>query len=349
MRIIITGSNFRNYLDSISSAFSGLSWKPEISATEFTKYKTKFNNKIINKLYRKTITRYIYKSHRENQQNILLQKLEKIPFEFLLIYKGNGFDSNFLNTIKIRNPNIKIILWLMDPFSKVGEINKSLSLYDYVFVYDKSDVSSLLSLNKNTYFLPVGYDPIKYKPIDDKEKKWQISFIGNIDSYRLSILENVISKLKLKKDDVKIISGSSKKIPFYSDYKLNKRSWLYEQNYIDHCSVNADQANIIYNQSLLCLNIHRIDTQQGYNPRLFEIPGSGGVQLVENLNGINNFFSEDEQEIISYNSIDDLINTADDLLRNQPKLFSYENNGHKRAVGSHTFAHRIKNLISIVN
>jgi len=212
---------------------------------------------------------------------------------------------------------------------------------------DKNDIQTAMRYNNESFFLPLAFDPVEYFPKKmDEHKKWKISFIGNLNKFRLGILEEVISNLNMDQNSIKIVNGLKRRIPIYTDNSLNKQSWLYKKNYIDKRSLNARQINDIYNQSLICLNIHRPDIIQGYNMRFFEIPGSGGIQIVERLQGIEEQFSEDNKEIITYSSVDELVSKIKYFLAYPNSLSEFSTNGHKRAINNHTFRHRVEFLIS---
>ena len=97
------------------------------------------------------------------------------------------------------------------------------------------------------------------------------------------------------------------------DTSLRKKpsTWFTYVRYIFNgyreCCINRSVAprevNAYYNRSKICLNIHHEQSQEGCNPRFFEIMGTGGFQLVD-----DNSYVRDKigSTLIRYSDYEDL-------------------------------------------
>ncbi len=97
--------------------------------------------------------------------------------------------------------------------------------------------------------------------------------------------------------------------------------------------------------ALASLNIH-IGSDIGYkaNMRVFEIPGSGGIEISDNPEEVRVFYSANE--VYTYNNIDELVELAKELIDTPRELLcdrAYK--AFKKTVANHTYMHRAKKII----
>ena len=74
----------------------------------------------------------------------------------------------------------------------------------------------------------------------------------------------------------------------------------------------------------------RPDGYKYLNERNYEILGSGGFMLVDNVNGINEIF-QDKKESVVYSSIGGLIDKVKHYLTNEKERIEIAKNGYERA------------------
>lgn len=80
--------------------------------------------------------------------------------------------------------------------------------------------------------------------------------------------------------------------------------------------------------------------------RDFEIPMSGGLYLTQDNDEIHNWYRVGK-EIMTYTTIESLIDTINALLANTSKAEEVRQNGHKRALASHTWEARFDHIFSL--
>ena len=90
------------------------------------------------------------------------------------------------------------------------------------------------------------------------------------------------------------------------------------------------------NDSKISINIHTesMDNYAG-NIRMFEITGLKSCMLIENFENLKDLF-QDEKEVVTYNSLDDLKDKISYLKNNQNFAKDIAENGYQRVISSHT-------------
>jgi spore maturation protein CgeB len=170
--------------------------------------------------------------------------------------------------------------------------------------------------------------------------------VGALDARRIEILERLCQHLALAPDDLRIFTGKDTWLQrFIYRRKRRRRSWLHRRGMFIHETVDATQACRLYQQSALCLNIHRVDAERGYNLRLFEIAGAGGFQLTDRVPGIEACF-EEGSEIEIYDSIDELLDKGAYYAANPNARLRIARQAARRAAAHHTFQHRAIQVLS---
>lgn len=284
----------------------------------------------------------------------LMRKIDKLNPDLILIYKGNHLLSQLIMEMKVRRPNILWACWVLDPIQvyKNSEIEalETLRLMDAVFVYDQFDLENVKSINANSYYLPAGYDSLKYYPTNNRfESRYLFSFVGSLIKYRLNLLEKIITANKLTIDQIKIIAGKWPGL-FYSRIVHPNRfkSFLWQNSYISAITLDSDQVNKLYNDSDICLNLHRDDWSHcGINPRTFEIAGSGSFQICDHLSGIENMFLP-EKEIVLFKTPEEASDKFRYYLEHPEERRKVAETGFKRASCEHRYIDRFRKMLEIL-
>jgi len=284
-----------------------------------------------------------------------MYKIENLNPDLIIIYKGTHLLSQNILEMKVRWPNILWACWLLDPFELYNNYETktldTLKLMDAVFIYDQFDLEIAKKINSNSYYLPAGYDSLKYYPINKKyESEYSLSFVGSVIDYRLALLEKIIRDNKITINQVKIIAGKWPGLFLSKIINQNKfKSYLWQNNYISAITLNSDQVNRLYNDSDICLNLHRDEWSHcGINPRTFEIAGSGNFQICDQVPGIENMFSP-EREIVLFKTSEEASDKVRYYLKHHEERKKIAEAGHKRASCEHSYKDRFRKMIEIIN
>ena len=334
MRIILFSSGFNNYDSSIKKYLEKKGHKVFHYSYRSNIYSNNFLIRLRHKIYSKINIKY--ESDYWNGQLKDLCK-ESSP-DIVFIVKGEILYPDTLDWVRA-NTRAKIVCWLMDVIKLYPRIEALLNYYDYIFTFEPDDIDYLKQFNRNTFHLPLAYDPDNFYNMENIEKKWDMTFVGSWRKSREKFLIK-ISKL-IAKENINVLFLMN----YYSLFnpltcgKWFKRNTVYRY-FRNHDYLSLSEINLLFNQSKVCLNIHDTITNNALNIRTFEILGSGGVQLIENFETAKTLFSN-YSSIIKYNSPEDLVKKLKKVLlinKNKNYLSS-----------EHTFEHRLNQMFNMID
>ncbi len=273
----------------------------------------------------------------------------------------------------------------------VGSALQSLSSYkllDIILSCAPESVEILDNYGYKAYHLDHSFDPRVNNRLKDYDKKYVISFIGQIlkaSQYHIS-REGILSEL-CKVCDISIFSeiytdsfiNTTKRhiknqLVFinkclYKSGITNKTSFnvwgtkkvLNLDNYLDSLKINKQILRRVQppvyglemyqtiKDSNICLNIHA-DSSPKYasNMRLFEITGVGTCMLTDCKSNINSLFEVDK-EIVTFSCIEDCVEKIKWLNENPKKCREIAMAGQNKTLNNYTFDDRAKELNRIIN
>ena len=199
----------------------------------------------------------------ENRDKHLAQTVGDGNFDLVVYSKCNNVSSE---TFKAINEKTKTCLWFMDPLiSYNDEMREKTLLVDY-FCCDKENVlEEALQINPQSFHVCEGFDPEVDKP-RDVEKKYDVSFIGNLYGERKELINQI-------EHPVELINNAYGK-----------------------------QHSIEVSKSKINLNFC---TSDGASDRVYKILSAGGFLLSNDWKNRENYLT-DGKECVIFNTIDDL-------------------------------------------
>ena len=276
-KVLLIGPQCFNYNQSIASAFD-----PEKFEVKIIDYAEQFGQiKLVNKID------YFISGNRILTTSKLLAKLNSfitttyndyLP-DIVLIIKGDTIAEDTVLKMK-RSKNI---LWMMDGISYNPQSINLADKMDAIFLFEKTDEERVKKINKNTYYLPSAYDDQIFKKLPLK-KVIDLLFIGTLHDSRIKLLE------KIHREFPQLVMKV-----FCERYRFYKTPLKYIKSLTDKTFINRfvtpAEANILYNRSKVCLNMHHEQSIYGINPRFFEILGANALQFVDHKPFIDEYFS----------------------------------------------------------
>ena len=183
------------------------------------------------------------------------------------------------------------------------------------FVFEGDDIDYMAQNGVDAsriHFLPLGYDPHIYRPLQDVERTVDISFVGRLYDSRKEIILTLLDRLPHYKLQV---WGR------YIRYK-EPRTWFewlggklsrHRRHVFMNRDISPEQVNHVYAQSRIVLNLHHEQSRSGCNPRVFEIIGSGAFQICDDNQFVRQHVTD---SIVQFGDIEELIARIDYYLRN---------------------------------
>lgn len=190
---------------------------------------------------------------------------------------------------------------------------------DIVFVAQKGAVARMKKDGvENPIWLPHAFEPRAYNDVDDPTgqkpydlvaKKYDVCFVGHINS------ENRIEAL----------DRLFKEFPnFYYGQRL------------------FNEAARKFAESKVCFNISMKDD---LNMRTFEIMGSKSMLLTDRQSNIEEFFT-DGKHLVLYDSLDEMVDKARYYIQNENEARAIAAEGYKEAMAKHTIDHRLDVMLA---
>ena len=276
-KVLLIGPQCFNYNQSIAAAFDNQTFEVKIIDYAEQFGQIRLRNKIA----------YFISADRIRTTARLLAKLNKYILtiynqyhpDIVLIIKG---DTIVEETVLEMNRSKKV-LWMLDGIYYNPQSIKLVDKMDAVFLFEKSDEESVKNINKNTYYLPSAYDDQIFKKLQ-LTKDIDILFIGTLHASRIKLLEKIHQEFPHLVMKV-----------FYERYRFYKSPLKYLKSLKDKIFINRfvspAEANVLYNRSKVCLNMHHEQSVYGINPRFFEILGANSLQFVDQKPFIVDYFS----------------------------------------------------------
>lgn len=186
--------------------------------------------------------------------------------------------------------------------------------FDYVFIAQKAYIQEFLKAGiKNVYWLPLACDPDVHGKIDI-EKKYNVSFVGNI--------KNSPERLYL----IKILQEK---------FNINLKKCHFRD-----MAMTYSKSKIVFNKSV----------KDDLNMRVFEGLCSGSLLVTDEANGsgLTELFQHGKHLVI-YRNKEELLELMEYYLENDKERERIAMEGMREVLSRHTYEHRIKEMIDIIS
>lgn len=249
-----------------------------------------FTNDFINNLYDKECRKFY------------MNKLDSFDciFDYFFII-SREFSKDFIEELKRRMPNIKVILFIWDKL-EYTPFHESYKCFDYIFSFDKVDTK-----NHNFLFRPSFYlDSFREKLIPFHNREYDFYYIGQLrEKKRLLFLEKFYAYFKEKdmKFFMKIFNDLKDKSIFVPNELLLTKKISYSENMqkIKNSKVVLD---ISYKQ------------QTGLTLRCFEALATETKIITDNADILNYDFYN-SNNIFYLKDISDIPNIPEEFFKNE--------------------------------
>jgi spore maturation protein CgeB len=191
----------------------------------------------------------------------------------------------------------------------------------------------------NAHFLPLGAPASAPTPL--RRNQGEVSFVGTAYPNRVRLFAALAEqRLPLSLNGVGWGFANEPRVaPF-----VRKSGFI-----------APPEVGTIYASSGISLNVHSSssgDTMPGerdyLNARTFEIPGSGGVQLVDQRDELARYY-EPGREILTYESAEELADKVRYYLGHSTEAEKVAENGFRATETRHLYRHRIEHALALIN
>lgn len=194
--------------------------------------------------------------------------------------------------------------------------------FDFVFVAQKEFIEQFVKdgiPREKIFYLPHAAEPDVYRPYPIIEK-WDWSFIGHINNPdRVNLLDRFVKEFGLG-DGKGYLGWRMPEVPGH--------------NVLDDVAKKFSQSRIVLNENI----------KKDVNMRTFETLACKRALLTENIPELHDLFN-DGFHLLTYSSIDDAVEKARALLKNDEWRNSIADQGYKEFISKHTYMHRAETIL----
>lgn len=273
------------------------------------------------------VKKKLLKSYTDQEKWLLIQCKAFKPN--LIISLTQSLSEEVLH--QVRKMGIKAISWWGDPSANM--IGKGLchSEWDMIFIKDHYAAFKLQSLNLPAIQLYEAMNPMWHKPAATQSNN-QVVIAGSFYDYRHYLTGKLIER------NIELgLYGA--RLPLWASAEIKaKHSGKF---------VTKHEKSIIFGSALAVLNSTSMREFSSVNCRAFEIAGTGGLQIMEYRQSIEECF-EPGKEILLFKNLDELFAILE-RARSYPKEMKViREAAATRALNEHTYKHRLDLILSKV-
>ena len=264
---------------------------------------------------------------------------EKKP-DVAIITGGHRITSSTIRTFK--NNGICTVLWTIDAPLNFQSIIDVAPIYDHIFCQGTEAVELLDRAGiKGANWLPMACDPSEHRPVEisaeEKERYGNdVVFVGSYYPNRAELFEN--------------ISGFDLGIWGPGWEKLEEKSKL--RRCIEGSHTPPSEWLKIYSASKIALVTHYQDPEKRFpvyqaSPKIFEAMACGAFTVSDKQRDVFSLF-KDGEHLIRFDNSGALVEKINYYLDHSGERERIALQGREEVLKNHTYEHRIKKLLSVV-
>lgn len=244
----------------------------------------------------------------------------------VLVIKGDSLGEAFWDAVDALG--VPRMLWLYDDLHRHAYTPEFLRQVGPVLSYARSEAQALAADGVNAHYMPNGFDPgMRLPPVPRRD---ELVFVGSRYPNRVELLE------ALARAGVPVrVYGRQ-----WSRHPLDRlRTWdLHRPDLPAERDIPLAEAYAVQAAAAGAVNIHGL--QAGHAMRTFEVPGMGGLQLVDRAD-VAEFYVPGE-EVLVFEGPEHLVELGRRIVAEPAWGERIRAAGRARSHAEHTFAHRAR-------
>lgn len=327
-RLLLISPSFHGYWQSICDAFARRGY--EVRTARYDAYDTA-TEKVRLKATVQLPERLRLATDRQSAENRrltdrVIATMRAVQPDKVVIIKGDALDDRFWDALG-KTPRI---LWLYDDLHRHDYTEDFLRAVGPVVDYARSETEELQRRGVDAHFVPNAFDPHRAAPTG--HRSGEIVFIGSGYDNRLETLQT-LGERGLP------VHAWGRDFSRHVIDRARTFSWK-RPPFTSSREVPLERAYQIHAEAAAAVAIHGL--QNGHAMRTFEIPGMGGVQLVDR-DDVDQFY-EVGTEVAVWHDVDELTDLARRALHDTAWAEGMRAAGRRRTLAEHTFDHRLEEV-----
>ncbi|MGY5765681.1 CgeB family protein [Brachybacterium sp. DNPG3] len=256
----------------------------------------------------------------------VIAALQRIRPDRVVIIKGDGLDERFWDALG----DTPRILWLYDDLHRHDYTEEFLREVGPIVDYARSEAEDLRALGADAHFVPNAFDP--HRAERTSARTGEIVFIGSGYANRMTTLTHLA-------DQGLPVHAWGRDFSRHPWDRARTFSWS-RPSFASSREVPLERAYQIHAEAAAAVAIHGL--QNGHAMRTFEIPGMGGVQLVDR-DDVDQFYDVGT-EVAVWHDLDELTELSRRAIADPGWAQGLRDAGRRRTLAEHTFDHRIQEV-----
>lgn len=327
-KLLIISPAFHGYCFSIADGFSQLGYEVVVHRYDaFDTVQDKLRNKMLYELPSK-VGFDGQKAAEKHATATAIALLDEVKPDKLIVIKADTLGEDFW--VKVDQRRIPYMLWLYDDLKRHRYTEEFLAERPVVLSYAKSEAERFVASGSNAHYIPNGYDP-KLATVPAHRTN-EIVFVGSRYDNRVEMM------LQLKDAGIPVrVYGRG-----WSHHPYDRlRMWEWKRPDLpSERDIPLSEAYRVQAAAAGAINIHGL--QAGHAMRTFEVPGMGGLQLVDRPDVAD--FYDIGTEVLQYNSIEELVELSQKVIAEPAWSEKIRLAGRRRSEAEHTFYHRAQKM-----
>lgn len=324
-KLLLISPSFHGYVGSIGRAFSDAGYDVAVHRYDaFDGVRAKLRNKLVHELPGKVGLDSSASAERWATERTL-QVLRDVRPDRLVVIKADILGASFWSEIEALA--VPRILWLYDDLFRHRFSMDFLRRIGPVVSYSRDEAALLNSEGVSASFLPNAFDP--HLAESGAQRRHEVVFVGSKYPNRVDLLSGLV------RAGIPVRAYGRQ----WSHHPFDRlRTWeLSRPDIPAERDVPLAEAYQIQAAAAAAINIHGL--QSGLAMRTFEVPGMGGLQLVDRPD-VSEFYDIGTETLV-FSSPEELQEQSEKALADKRWAEGIREAGRRRSLAEHTFAHRI--------
>lgn len=321
-RILLVAPIFHGYWRSIGAGFRTLGF--DIRTHPYDR-KDRARDKIAHKVVHELPAKAGLARHTANSTATAgtVEAIRSVRPDVTIVIRGDQFGKEVFDALDAVGS--RKIVWLWDEVRRTSHTDESLDRYDHLVSYSPLDTAAFIADGRPCLHIPNAFDPtVSPEPRHTNE----IVFIGARYPRRQQLLLHLASRGV----PVRAFGRDWSRHP----YDLARTWQVRRPNVPSARDIGRLDGYAVTAGAPAAINIH--GDQDGFTMKTFEVPGVGGVQLIDR-DDVSEYY-EPGTEVAVFHDDDELVELCERAIRDDRWGDAMRGAGRRRTLAEHTWAHR---------
>ncbi len=327
-RLLIVSPAFHGYYEAFKKAFDAVGFVTNVVLVDhFATVREKAWNKVAFELPER-VGRDTTAARAAHVSEPVREAFRRTKPDMVIVIKGDALSDAWWKELDASG--VPYVVWIYDEIRRMRFSRERLLNFPKVATYSAEDFRDLDSAGATTMHIANGFDSfLEYR---ESGRRDEVTFVGAAYENRIAVMQAV--------------HDAGEKVRVYGrdwshDLRDRVRTWNRPRpNLPSHRDISRSDAYGVMKGSLANVNVHF--NQDGFAMRTFEVPGVGGVQLIDRPDVVQHY--DVGTEVLVYESVAELVDLVGRIRMDKAWANGIREAGKKRTLAEHTMVHRARQM-----